>query len=91
MSCQSGRIALVGWSKSLCTPAGQVPKGVSNCGPPGDVDGDGDVTALDALLVIKFVSGEIDSLPCSNVADANGDGNVDIDDATEIAFAAAGL
>ncbi len=75
----------------VCTPAGQAPEGVSNCGAPGDVDGDGSVTALDALLVIKFVAGEIDSLPCTEGADVNGDDNINFDDATEIGLTAAGL
>ncbi|MCL2018738.1 MAG: dockerin type I domain-containing protein, partial [Oscillospiraceae bacterium] len=51
----------------------------------GDVNGDGQITALDALLVLKHVSGkEILTGAALEAADINNDGKVDANDALTI-------
>ena len=51
----------------------------------GDVDGDGEVTVMDATLVQKYiVSLEILTDSQLNVADVNGDGEISVIDATQI-------
>ena len=52
----------------------------------GDVDGDGNVTALDAVNILKAVIGEVtlDSYEKKVAADINGDGWVRADDAVEL-------
>ena len=47
----------------------------------GDANCDGEVTSIDALLVLQFHAALIDSLPCQDVADVNGDGEIDSRDA----------
>ena len=51
----------------------------------GDVDGDGEVTVMDATLVQKYIV-NLETLTDSQlkVADVNGDGEVSVLDATEI-------
>ncbi len=49
---------------------------------PGDVDGDGEVTALDALSIMRLLVSETDGSDMNvDAADMNGDGVVDILDA----------
>lgn len=59
--------------------------------PLGDANGDGNVDAIDALLVLRFSMGIIQELPFEFAADANNDGNVDTIDALLILRAAMGL
>ncbi len=47
---------------------------------PGDVDGDGEISAADALMLLRFCVGESQSIDLSS-ADANGDGVIDLMDA----------
>ena len=51
----------------------------------GDVDGDGEVTVMDATLVQKYIV-SLETLTDSqlNVADVNGDGEITVLDATQI-------
>ena len=51
----------------------------------GDVDGDGEVTVMDATLVQKYIV-SLETLTDSqlNVADVNGDGEISVIDATQI-------
>ena len=56
----------------------------------GDVDGNGDVNAVDALLVLRFVAG-LQSLPNMAVGDVNCDGFADATDALLILRHVAGL
>ena len=66
----------------VCTPAGQVPPGDVTCGSGlGDVNGDGEVTGQDGELILLLWARQIDSLPCPDAADMNGDGSIDFDDA----------
>ena len=64
--------------------------------PTGD-DGDGDVNcdgvadSRDALLVLQYSAGLIDTLPCEGSADVNGDGVIDSRDAALILQADAGF
>jgi len=57
----------------------------------GDVDCDFAITSLDALLVLQYVAGLIDELPCGGAADLNGDGAVTAVDAALILQIVAGL
>lgn len=50
----------------------------------GDVNCRGGVNAIDALLVLQFGAGRLDSLPCQAHADVNGDGRIDSVDAALI-------
>ena len=48
----------------------------------GDIDGDGEVTALDALILMRYLVGEIDESSIDiETADVNGDGAIDLMDA----------
>lgn len=51
----------------------------------GDVDGDGEVTVMDATLVQKYIV-SLETLTDSqlNVANVNGDGEISVIDATQI-------
>ncbi len=61
--------------------------------PPllGDADCSGHVDSRDALLVLQFEAGLLDSLPCPDLADVNSDGQVDSVDAGLIKQIDAGL
>lgn len=50
----------------------------------GDVDGNGEVNANDALLLMRFNMNLIDSVPCIGNADYDGSGSVDANDALAI-------
>ncbi len=53
---------------------------------PGDVDGDGNITALDAVCILRAVTGEttLDTYEQKAAGDINGDGWVRADDAVSI-------
>lgn len=57
----------------------------------GDADCSGHVDSRDALLVLQFEAGLLDSLPCQDLADVNRDGRVDSIDAGLIKQIDAGL
>jgi hypothetical protein len=59
--------------------------------PLGDSNCDGQVSALDALLMLQLDAGMIVSLPCGHAADLNGDSNVDSIDAALVLQYLAGL
>ena len=55
----------------------------------GDANCDGDITSIDAALILQFTAGLLGDLPCN--ADANGDGNTDAIDAALVLQFTAGL
>ncbi len=57
----------------------------------GDVDGNGVVDMEDARLVIRFVLGQVDSLPNPGDADATQDGEITLEDALAIAQSVTGI
>lgn len=57
----------------------------------GDVDCNGVVNSIDALLLLQFEAGLINTLPCMDLADVNGDGRIDSLDAGLIKQIDAGL
>ena len=59
--------------------------------PCGDVNSDGEVTSLDALLILQFVAGFLDSVPNPDSADVNSDGQTDSVDALGILQLTAGF
>lgn len=62
--------------------------------PPGlrgDVNGDGNINAIDAALVLQFSAGLLPALPSFDRADVNGDGSVNAIDAALILQFSAGL
>ena len=58
---------------------------------PGDVNGDDEVTSVDALLVLQYVADLLEALTNLDSADVNGDGVVDSVDAALILQHVAGL
>ena len=60
-------------------------------GPPGDVNCDRIVTAIDATLVLQFNAALLQSLPCEAGADVNSDGRLDANDAVLILWIVSGL
>lgn len=58
---------------------------------PGDADGNGIVDGTDALLVLRYAMGIIDSLPRPDNADMDGNGTVNINDAVLILRLAMGI
>ena len=60
-------------------------------GPPGDVNCDRIVTAIDATFVLQFDAALLQSLPCEAGADVNRDGRVDANDAVLILWMVGGL
>ena len=60
-------------------------------GLPGDVNGDGEITAADALLVMRYAMSLVDELPHIENADINGSGVIDIADALIIMRTAMGI
>ena len=60
-------------------------------GPSGDANGDGDVDALDASLVLQQSAGLLPALACPTNADVNHDGQLDARDAALLLQHDAGL
>ena len=60
-------------------------------GPPGDVDCDRVVTVRDAAIVLQFIAGLLQALPCEGGSDANGDGHIDANDVIFILWLQAGI
>ncbi len=58
---------------------------------PGDVNNDGMVTSIDALLVLQYVAGLLDTLPNLVNADVNANGVINSVDAALILQRVAGL
>jgi hypothetical protein len=57
----------------------------------GDANCDGNVTPIDAALVLQAGAGLLAGLSCPQAADANGDGRIDAIDAAVILQISAGL
>ncbi len=57
----------------------------------GDVNGDGEVSAIDAALMLQFGAGLLDSLPYPSSADVNVDGDINSIDAALVLQFTAGL
>lgn len=57
----------------------------------GDVDCDGEVTSIDAALLLQFIAGLFSALPCEEAADVDGDGTVSSVDVALILQFIAGL
>jgi len=60
-------------------------------GDPGDVNCDGLVTSIDALLILQYIAGLSGQPPCLGAADVDLDGDIDAIDATLILQYVAGL
>jgi hypothetical protein len=58
---------------------------------PGDADCDGDLSAIDASLILQYGAELLDKLPCADAADKNGDGHVNAVDAAIVLQEVAGL
>ena len=57
----------------------------------GDVDGNGNVEGVDALIVMRYAMGILDELENPEAANVNGDENVDLMDALIILRMAMGI
>jgi hypothetical protein len=57
----------------------------------GDANCDGEVDAIDAALILQYLAGLIDGLPCTTNADANDDGTTNAVDAALVLQYVAGL
>ena len=66
--------------------SGQIWSGVM-----GDVDNSGSVTIEDALMLLRYSLGLINSLPAMPAADVTGDGTIDISDALKVLRISLGL
>lgn len=75
-------------ARVTCSPSSPEPPQDSLA---GDVDCNGVVNSRDALLLLQFEAGLIDTLPCMELADVNGDGSIDSIDAGLIKQIDAGL
>ena len=70
---------------AITTPNRVLLKNVQFTGVPGDIDGDGVVTAADCLLLRKYIAGEIEfTIEERRAADCNRDGRVNALDCLEM-------
>ena len=64
---------------------------VSPDGLIGDVNCDGNVNAIDSVLILQFVAGMLDELACGENSDTNADGSTNAIDAALVLQLSAGL
>ncbi len=92
LACTDVKTPYVGNYEPLLTkqndyksPVMLITAGAAGDGTKGDVNNDGDVTIMDALLIRKYLVGEVELTPAMKAnADVNGDGNITIIDALRI-------
>lgn len=77
-----------GWYNTLLAEEGPVGPGPE---VPGDANNDGSVNMTDALLVLRYAMGLVDTLTNEAAADVNGDGSINATDALLILRASMGL
>ena len=80
-----------GWVDIESLTTGEVWRIRAETGPIHDVDCDGSVNSIDAVLILQFDAGLIDTLACGWNADVNDDGLANAIDATLILQYDAGL
>jgi Tol biopolymer transport system component len=79
-------------SPGTATPtATRTPTATPPCDDEADVNNDGQTNSVDALFVLQFVAGLLDSLPDMGAADADGNGDITSVDAALILQHTAGL
>jgi len=84
----------LGATFDLTTHEGTITATGTPCAPPvvtGDANCDGEVTAVDAALILQLNAGLIDSVECPEGADANGDGEITAVDAALVLQFVAGI
>lgn len=84
----------LGGTFDLTTHEGTITTTGTPCAPPvvaGDANCDGQVTAVDAALILQLNAGLITSVECPEGADANGDGEITAVDAALVLQFVAGL
>jgi hypothetical protein len=104
--CVSSRVLLTGTAAGdiqltvLTTAASAWNFGVPNGTPiptatpggvPGDVNCDGEANTLDAQLILQYLVGLVQALPCPQNADVSGNGDIDATDALLILQKDAGI
>lgn len=73
------------------TPVPPTPTATDEPTLPGDVNGDGTITSVDALLVLQYGANLLETLPNLDAADVNADGVINSVDATLILQFTGGL
>jgi len=84
----------LGGTFDLTTHEGMITTTGTPCAPPvvaGDANCDGEVTAVDAALILQLNAGLIASVACPEGADANGDGEITAVDAALVLQFVAGI
>ncbi len=76
--------AFVGPSLSGDPPGGGGGGGGSNTGDPADIDGDGQITIDDAMIVMRYIVGDRAGVRNPVALDVNGDGRINSDDVIAI-------
>ena len=80
-----------GWVDIESLTTGEVWRIRAETGPIHDVDCDGSVNSIDAVLILQFDAGLAAGLPCEWNGEGNGDGLANAIDATLILQYDAGL